>query len=72
MARELRRMPSRRQLAPIPSGGSRRPIYAALAGNLAVAITKAAAASWTGSAAMLSEAIHSAVDTGIRGCCCWG
>jgi len=43
---------------------SRRVIYAALAGNLAVALTKFAAALWTGSAAMLSEAIHSVVDTG--------
>lgn len=39
-------------------------IYAALAGNLLVAITKATAAAWTGSSAMFSEAIHSFVDTG--------
>jgi cation diffusion facilitator family transporter len=38
-------------------------VYAALAGNAAVALVKFAAASWTGSSAMLSEAIHSAVDT---------
>jgi cation diffusion facilitator family transporter len=38
-------------------------VYAALAGNLGVALTKIVAALWTGSAAMASEAIHSAVDT---------
>lgn len=39
-------------------------IYAALAGNIAVAIVKFGAAWWSGSGAMLGEAIHSTVDTG--------
>ena len=43
---------------------SRTVIYAAIAGNLLVALTKFAAAIWTGSSAMLSEGIHSVVDTG--------
>jgi cation diffusion facilitator family transporter len=38
-------------------------VYAALAGNGAVAVVKFIAFLWTGSSAMLSEAIHSSVDT---------
>ena len=43
---------------------SNKVVLAALIGNVLVAITKAIAASMTGSSAMLSEAIHSFVDTG--------
>jgi cation diffusion facilitator family transporter len=39
-----------------------RVIYAALLGNILVAFTKAAAAAWTNSSSMLSEAVHSFVD----------
>lgn len=39
-------------------------IFAAIGANLAVVIVKSIAAFFTGSSAMLSEAIHSAVDTG--------
>lgn len=45
-------------------GPSRTVIHAALLGNLMVALTKLGAALWTGSSAMLSECIHSMVDTG--------
>ena len=38
-------------------------VVAALIGNLLVAITKGIAAALTGSSSMLSEAVHSLVDT---------
>lgn len=43
---------------------SRLTIYGAIAANVAIAITKFIVAGITGSSAMLSEGIHSAVDTG--------
>ncbi len=46
------------------AGSPKKVIYAALVGNFLVATTKFIAAGITGSSAMLSEGIHSIVDTG--------
>jgi cation diffusion facilitator family transporter len=46
------------------TSASKKVIYAALVGNSLIAVTKFAAATATGSAAMFSEAVHSLVDTG--------
>jgi cation diffusion facilitator family transporter len=46
---------------------SKTAITAAILGNIAIAVTKFIAAAFTGSSAMISEGIHSIVDTGNGG-----
>lgn len=51
---------------------STRTIYYALGANLAIAAAKTGAAIFTGSSAMLAEAIHSFADAGNQGLLLWG
>ena len=52
--------------------GSSLVLYAALAANLGIAVTKGIAAAITGSSAMFSEAVHSLVDTTNQLLLLWG
>ncbi len=54
------------------ASGSKKVVIAALLGNGLIAITKFAAAAYTGSSAMLSEAVHSVVDTGNQALILYG
>ncbi len=57
-------MPNESDAAPEIKESARKVIFAAIVANLGIAVAKFAVALITGSAAMMAEGIHSAVDTG--------
>ncbi|MFV2091812.1 MAG: cation diffusion facilitator family transporter [Hyphomicrobiales bacterium] len=54
------------------SQGAKKVVYAALIGNFLIAVTKFIASAYTGSSAMVSEAVHSLVDTGNQSLLLYG
>lgn len=54
------------------SNASKLSLYGGIAANVAIAVSKFVAAYFTGSSAMLSEGIHSLVDTGNSGLLLYG
>lgn len=54
------------------AGDSKKVVYAAMAGNGLIAVSKFAAGIFTGSAAMISEAVHSVADTANQGLLLFG
>lgn len=54
------------------AGGSKKAVIAAFIGNGLIAISKFAAGIYTGSSAMISEAIHSVADTGNQALLLYG
>jgi cation diffusion facilitator family transporter len=54
------------------AGNSKKVVFAAMAGNGLIAVSKLAAGIFTGSTAMISEAVHSAADTANQGLLLFG
>ena len=54
------------------SSSSKKVVYAGLAANVVIAITKLAVAIISGSSAMLAEAFHSMADSGNSFLLLWG
>ena len=54
------------------AGGSKKVIIISLLANLGIAVSKLAGAMFTGSAALLAEAVHSFSDCGNQGLLLYG